>query len=489
MKLPLKLLVLFIFVSGCGKFSTKNYWSSVRGGESQENDFSRAEYREKEDPEYVPLPDIKVNEEEDQYYRRHPVLTPSMTPKSETNASTTGQLSKEGNTPNGESSSDSTSVNNEGVNSINEEQKKKEQLEWQKQWNTDSDSKSAYEGFDLDPRTHSKLRVETNTPKTQTPKKDTAKDSQEKKQKLNTEDLRQQQAKENNQDQQKSDARSDQKATEDKEKSEEKSQEKTIEEKEETKQAVGKKQTKEQAPAEQKKDAPTSQPKSRENQRAETGDNQKDNQDDNRKEEQPKGRFGGYVKPTIYGFTTINEDREGCDSNERDVYDKNGRVMARICAKSYNICALQGSCMVIQNGKKLGLNIWHKINGQERFFSLNGSKCPNGFGSSGVCLDPFYSLAADLNTGLYGIGDVIYIPQVRGLMLPNGQRHNGYFIIRDKGSAIKGVGRFDFYTGEYDWRDPRNPFAKINLQSQSTRIPFYIVQGRVHDLVQKFRNY
>lgn len=62
-------------------------------------------------------------------------------------------------------------------------------------------------------------------------------------------------------------------------------------------------------------------------------------------------------------------------------------------------------------------------------------------------LIPCRTLAADRNH--YKIGTVIYISSFEGKICPqNGQPVDGCFIVGDVGSAIKGKGRFDIFTGE-----------------------------------------
>jgi 3D (Asp-Asp-Asp) domain-containing protein len=62
-------------------------------------------------------------------------------------------------------------------------------------------------------------------------------------------------------------------------------------------------------------------------------------------------------------------------------------------------------------------------------------------------LIPCRTLAADSTQ--YSVGTVIYVPAFQGKTCPqNGQVVDGCFIIGDAGSAIKGKGRFDIFTGE-----------------------------------------
>ncbi len=70
--------------------------------------------------------------------------------------------------------------------------------------------------------------------------------------------------------------------------------------------------------------------------------------------------------------------------------------------------------------------------------------------SSGQCLLPYFSIAADVKNG-WKMGDIIYMRNVadQEITLPSGRkiRHPGFFIVHDVGGAIKGANRFDFFVG------------------------------------------
>jgi 3D (Asp-Asp-Asp) domain-containing protein len=82
-------------------------------------------------------------------------------------------------------------------------------------------------------------------------------------------------------------------------------------------------------------------------------------------------------------------------------------------------------------------------------------------GAAGRCLIPMISIAADPRH--YRMGDIIQVPALKGKMiaLPSGKKfkHPGYFVVDDTGGAIKGAGRFDFYTGDLTWKASNNDFG------------------------------
>lgn len=197
--------------------------------------------------------------------------------------------------------------------------------------------------------------------------------------------------------------------------------------------------------------------------------------------------FPGTLKPTVYYFPVLDEDNKTCaDVEKTPLYGPEGEVLLNVCPETEDACRLQGSCGVIQNGKMQSLNYLGTYDGQERYFLIE-NKCSYGFGVSNICLDPFYTVAADLT--IYKPGQVVFIPAVVGLEMPDGSLHNGYFVVRDQGRKVKGVGRFDFFSGRYSWKHPKNPFKKINLGDINTAIPYYLIVGELAQKILEFRGY
>jgi 3D (Asp-Asp-Asp) domain-containing protein len=78
--------------------------------------------------------------------------------------------------------------------------------------------------------------------------------------------------------------------------------------------------------------------------------------------------------------------------------------------------------------------------GSNRFVRLTSS---DGLGAKAYGLVPYRTIAVKAD-GLK-LGTVIYIPAARGLKLPNGQKHDGYFLVADVGAM--GDNQIDLYTG------------------------------------------
>ncbi|WII73158.1 hypothetical protein QJS83_04630 [Bdellovibrio sp. 22V] len=194
----------------------------------------------------------------------------------------------------------------------------------------------------------------------------------------------------------------------------------------------------------------------------------------------------GVLKPTVYYFAVINEDKKTCETKV-NLHGVGGKVLLSVCPGTLATCSLQGSCAVIQKEKTHTFNIIGVFGGQARFFEIEEDGCRFGYGVQSSCLDPFYTLAADLE--IYKPGEVIYIPAVVGLVLPDGSKHTGYFVIRDQGHGIKGYGRFDFYSGFYSWNDSANPFKRIGFGDVNTNIPYFRVKGETAKKILKTRGF
>lgn len=108
-------------------------------------------------------------------------------------------------------------------------------------------------------------------------------------------------------------------------------------------------------------------------------------------------------------------------------------------------------------------------------------------GSGGLCLTPFFSIAADLK--YYSIGDIICVNELKdkSFVLPKHGlvKHSGCFIVGDKGSAIKGENRFDFFVGTAK-SNAKNPFKEL-MNKKSCRHSFSVVRVGSVQWVEKIK--
>lgn len=195
------------------------------------------------------------------------------------------------------------------------------------------------------------------------------------------------------------------------------------------------------------------------------------------------------MSPTIYYHPVIKDTADRCKDEERvDLLSIDDKVLKRVCKVDFARCSIQGTCTFVDGEERRSFNHHSQKGGVDRYFEMKPTGCVYGFGVTNICLDPFYSVAADLT--VYKPGTVIFVPDVRGAMMPNGKPHTGFFVVRDRGGGVKGSGRFDFFTGSYSWNSDKNPFKALDLGEPRRQKKFYVVKSSpVATITLTNRNY
>lgn len=176
--------------------------------------------------------------------------------------------------------------------------------------------------------------------------------------------------------------------------------------------------------------------------------------------------------PSIYFKPTVNAESVQCQPADKvKMEGTDGSVLTELCPQDYKQCLLQGSCFVSSEGQTRSYNIAAKnSDGEFTFVEVDVNRCPYGYGVRNTCLDPYFSVAADLK--YYKVGDVIYVPRLVGAVLPNGEVHDGFLIVRDDGGGIKGPHRFDFFTGFFNHLAKQNTLAILGFGDPNHRYEF-----------------
>ncbi len=200
------------------------------------------------------------------------------------------------------------------------------------------------------------------------------------------------------------------------------------------------------------------------------------------------------ITPTVYYIPEFDQAGPSC-SEIVEMKNKLGKTIVRVCKNVYNSCVMQGTCKIKMAEKALLINVGSLVNNDRRFEEISKSECIYGRGASQdsvnnftmMCLDPYHSVAADLS--IYKLGDVIYVPAFVGTILPNGETHDGYFVVRDTGGAIEGYGRFDFFSGFDSYKDRSNPLAVQDFNDKATHLPYYVILGPKAAEILKLRHF
>lgn len=197
--------------------------------------------------------------------------------------------------------------------------------------------------------------------------------------------------------------------------------------------------------------------------------------------------------PTTYSVTTLDLDKMQCDADEVvAVKTKGQQFIMNLCRNEFSACAFEGTCILQSKNQNRILNVISTDNktGKVGFAELNPSRCRYGLGMKDICLDPFFSVAVDL--GEHQLGDVIFVPAIKGLRLPDGRIHDGHLIVRDGTRLLNETGpaRLHFFTGIFKETDAKNVFAKkLHLDDPETRYPFEKVGLTKSQEIRQQRNY
>ncbi len=220
------------------------------------------------------------------------------------------------------------------------------------------------------------------------------------------------------------------------------------------------------------------------------------------------------LTPTVY-YTQVMDMDKKCLTQEKKITFLDAKYMdigpralnskknkpIAACQSVYKKCAIEGSCALVnsrgrnleqlaeENIEIINYQAQGKNTGRYYFSHIDESQCPYGLGVKKICLDPFFTVAADLN--FYKPGDVIYVSTLKGVKLPTGEVHDGYMIVRDRGGAIKGNQRFDFYSGFLPYRHPKNVFSELGLANEKNKEIFFekVTDAKLIEEVHRQRNF
>jgi hypothetical protein len=195
----------------------------------------------------------------------------------------------------------------------------------------------------------------------------------------------------------------------------------------------------------------------------------------------PPGAWAKSFTPSVTNYLEVSGSN--CD-DKVDIKDEKGKALGTLCPDEFKQCKTQVACFYNTGDEKLLL----KYIKDDRFAEIDMGVCPYGYAAKNICLDPYYSISAD--PAFYKLGDVVYIDAARGVKLPDGSYHTGYFIVRDTDAKLKGEDRFDFFVGANAELDENNPFVKLGFSDAHAKVEYTRINDPAKvDLTLKGRDY
>lgn len=132
-------------------------------------------------------------------------------------------------------------------------------------------------------------------------------------------------------------------------------------------------------------------------------------------------------------YWVADEATDDADERIVQVIDPAGSTVAWACQRFVSSLTMEGTGRT-WDGRLL--NWASRTHGRACFTEVDTGQYPYGTGVQGYALVPFRSLAVD--SRFIPIGHVVELPELRGMPLPDGSRHDGCFVAVDGGGAIRG---------------------------------------------------
>jgi 3D (Asp-Asp-Asp) domain-containing protein len=123
------------------------------------------------------------------------------------------------------------------------------------------------------------------------------------------------------------------------------------------------------------------------------------------------------------------------------IRDMQGRVIAEVSPTFKRAVDIEGTGR-LRDGRVI--NFKGRVDGEVRYVVVSA---PFGLGVGNCALEPFHTIAVDPNR--IPLGSLVRIEETVGMLLPNGEVHDGFWKAEDIGSAINGD-RVDLFVGDGD---------------------------------------
>ena len=166
-------------------------------------------------------------------------------------------------------------------------------------------------------------------------------------------------------------------------------------------------------------------------------------------------------------YWIVDETSSKYDRNrDVDLLDRRGRVIAKTNARFRKEVALEGTGW-LRDGRTIRFD--RLVKGDYRFRVI---KSRYGITANGCPAEPYRTAAVDPR--FVKLGSKIYIPALKGTLLPDGTKHDGIFIAHDRG-AFRGA-HVDIFVGI--GAEGTRPFNRHGNRSRS-KVSVYLEGSRV----------
>jgi len=158
----------------------------------------------------------------------------------------------------------------------------------------------------------------------------------------------------------------------------------------------------------------------------------------------------GYPLAEPHGFALrfywlAFQDKYGYLDEQVDLYTPKGDFLGAFSHRFYRSLRMEGSG-ILSDGRVVNYAGRCRYGAGTCFEQLDAERYPAGRGAGRRALVPFQSVAVDPR--LIPIGEPLYVPELDGLTLPNGEVHDGCVRADDTGGGIK-KRKMDFFVAEY----------------------------------------
>lgn len=161
----------------------------------------------------------------------------------------------------------------------------------------------------------------------------------------------------------------------------------------------------------------------------------------------PGFQNGDRFRNTYYDFP-----KEETGAKDASIFDASCKLITNVTREFHDRLCVQGSGR-ISTGETVSFakrdcecaSVCPRTDQKICFEKLDPARFPSGRGALGTPITPLRTVAVD--TSVIPLGTVLYIPELKGVAMADGGRHNGCFIAEDRGMKVTGR-QIDIFTGD-----------------------------------------